>query len=239
MDARPVITLPPIRQPEPVASLRDHVLKALSAAVISGELAPGTLVSVPTLAAQFQVSATPVREAMLDLEQRGFVEPVRNKGFRVTQVRQEDLIEIVQVRQMLEVPAMVVVTAGFPHHRTAEFRELADRIVDAARRGDLAAYLAADATFHLSLLELTGNRRLVNLVADMRSQTRMTGLADMLGTDRLTASANEHHDLLDLMAAGRSGDVRKLMTRHVGHVLGWWAGHPEGEQPASDSTSAA
>src|SRR6188472_1730558 len=71
-----------IQRVEQVASLRDRISKSLSAAITSGELAPGTLVSVPTLASQFDVSATPVREAMLDLEQRGFVEPVRNKGFR-------------------------------------------------------------------------------------------------------------------------------------------------------------
>jgi DNA-binding GntR family transcriptional regulator len=229
MDARTVISS--LRQPELPASLREHAVRALSAAIISGELAPGTLVSVPTLAAQFQISATPVREAMLDLEKRGFVEPVRNKGFRVTHVREEDLVEIVQVRQMLEVPAMVAVTADFPHHRAPEFRELADRIVEAVRRADLAAYLAADVAFHLGLLELTGNRRLVNLVADMRSQTRMTGLADMLGTAELTESANEHHLLLELMADGRADDVRALMTRHVGHVLGWWAGRPEEGAP--------
>lgn len=227
MDA--VTALSAIRQPEP-ASLREQVERALSVAIIAGELAPGTLVSVPTLAAQFQVSATPVREAMLDLEKRGFVEPVRNKGFRVTHVKEEDLVEIVQVRQMLEVPAMVAVTATFPHDRAPEFRALADDIVDAVRRSDLPAYLAADLAFHLTLLRLTGNSRLVHLVADMRSQTRMTGLANMLGTDQLTESANEHHALLDLMAAGRTDDVQQLMTRHVGHVLGWWSGLPEGEQ---------
>ena len=72
-----------IHKVEQVSSLRDRIGESLSAAIISGELAPGTLVSVPSLAVQFAVSATPVREAMLDLEQRGFVTSVRNKGFRV------------------------------------------------------------------------------------------------------------------------------------------------------------
>ena len=95
-------------------NLRAHVEQALSAAIITGELAPGTLLTVPTLATQFEVSATPVREAVLDLESRGFVESVRNKGFRVTEVSPESLRQIAEVRQLLEPPAMEQLARNFP-----------------------------------------------------------------------------------------------------------------------------
>ena len=103
-----------IREVEHHASLRDRIGKSLSAAIMSGELEPGALVTVPTLALQFAVSATPVREALLDLKQRGFVSSVRNKGFRVTAVSAEDLGEIVELRQWLEVPAMRDLATDFP-----------------------------------------------------------------------------------------------------------------------------
>lgn len=86
------------------ASLREQIGESLSAAIVSGELAPGTLVSVPGLAAEFGVSATPVREAILDLEKRGFVCSVANKGFRVTEVSRSDLVDIIELRTMLEAP---------------------------------------------------------------------------------------------------------------------------------------
>jgi DNA-binding GntR family transcriptional regulator len=70
------MTASSISKVEHMSSLRDRIGGSLSAAIVSGELAPGTLVTVPTLAVQFEVSATPVREALLDLQQRGFVEPV-------------------------------------------------------------------------------------------------------------------------------------------------------------------
>ena len=65
-------------------SLREEITELLRAAVMAGELQPGVTYSAPSLAEQFGVSATPVREAMLDLEKEGLVEIVRNKGFRVT-----------------------------------------------------------------------------------------------------------------------------------------------------------
>src|SRR5664279_1567866 len=121
-----------IHKVERVASLRGRIGESLSAAIISGELAPGTLVSVPILAAQFEVSATPVREAMLDLEQRGFVTSVRNKGFRVTDVSEQDLREVIELRQLLEVPAMRALAANFPVETLPAWRAMAAEITEYA-----------------------------------------------------------------------------------------------------------
>src|SRR5882672_10851460 len=66
-----------------VGSLRDQVRRSLEAAMVAGELRPGELYSAPALGERFGVSATPVREAMLDLARDGFVVAERNRGFRV------------------------------------------------------------------------------------------------------------------------------------------------------------
>ncbi|MFI5937476.1 GntR family transcriptional regulator [Actinoplanes sp. NPDC051494] len=208
-------------------SLRGTVEDAVAAAIVSGELAPGTLVTAPTLAARFGVSATPVREAMLNLQKRGFVDAVRNKGFRITDVSEQDLWEIVRLRQQLEAPPMREIARTLQPGPAAELRVLAQTIVDAAATADLAAYLAADMAFHLRLLELHGNRRLVAIVKDLRQQTRMVGLADMVGTAELARSAAEHHLLVDLLEAHDGRGAETLLTAHIGHVLGWWNGRSE------------
>ncbi|MHB9856972.1 GntR family transcriptional regulator [Streptomyces sp. YIM S03343] len=216
-----------VRPMKPAASLRERVEQAIAAAIVSGEMPPGQLYSAPTLAARFEVSATPVREAMLNLEKRGFVETVRNKGFRVTGVSERELREIVEVRCMLEPPALRDLASRFDGARTPALRGLADAIVDGARRGELGAYLAADTAFHLALLEMHGNTRLTRIAAELRSQTRLTGLAELVGTRELIESAEEHHALLDLLCAGDGAAAEALTARHIGHVLGWWAGRPE------------
>ena len=211
----------------PSSSLRDRVETALAAAIISGEMPPGELFSAPTLAAQFAVSATPVREAMLNLEKRGFVEIVRNKGFRVTAVSEREMREITAVRLMLEPPAMRELAQRFPREEAPGLRTIADRIVQFARSGELGHYIEADTAFHLSLLELLGNRRLVDVVAELRSQTRLVGLAGMVHTTELNESAAEHHVLLELLESGDGAGAEAFTARHIGHVLGWWAGRPE------------
>lgn len=218
------MTLLSIQRLEPGESLRARVERTLSLAIISGELAPGTLLTVPTLAERFDVSATPVREAMLDLEKRGFVEPVRNKGFRVTAVSDDLLHDIVEIRLLLEPPAMARLAESFPPARLAEFRAQADEIVTGAHAGDLTAYLLADQHFHLELTALLGNPVLVDTIAELRARTRLVGLVSMLETKMLHVSAEEHHRLLDHLAAGDAAAAEDLMRQHIRHAVGWWAG---------------
>lgn len=208
-------------------SLREMVERALAAAIISGEMPPGKLVSAPGLAAQFNVSATPVREAMLNLEKRGFVEAVRNKGFRVTDVSEEDLRQIVGVRLMLEPEAMQQLAGSLPEKELPELRQMAETIVSGAQSGDLRSYLEADQRFHLRLTALLGNSLLVEVVADLRSRTRLVGLVSLVKSAQLERSAAEHIELLEALASGDGDGARALMHRHIGHTLGWWAGLPE------------
>ncbi len=108
-------------------------------------------------------------------------------------------MEIVRLRQLLEVPPMREIARTLQPQTAAELRVRAEHIVETAAAADIPAYLAADNEFHLNLLQLVGNRRLVDLVRDLRQQTRMVGLVGMIGTVELARSAAEHHQLMDLL----------------------------------------
>ena len=204
-------------------SLREEITGLLRAAVMAGELEPGVTYSAPSLAEQFGVSATPVREAMLDLVREGLVISLRNKGFRVTEVSDEDLDNVAAVRQLIEPPTIRDVVPAIPAKDYPRLRRLADDIVVAAEAGDLIAYIEADRVFHVTLLAYSGNQKLVDVVSDLRSQTRLLGLTPLVESGRLVPSATEHHDLLDLVEAGDAEGAEQLMRRHIGHVRGLWA----------------
>ena len=219
----PVQPLPSVRRLAHRENLRDSVANALRAAVISGELKPGEVYSAPTLGARFGVSATPVREAMLDLVREGLVISLRNKGFRVTEVSDDDLDNVAAVRQLIEPPTVRDVVPVIPAEDYPRLRRLAEDIVVAAEAGDLIAYIEADRVFHVTLLAYSGNQKLVDVVSDLRSQTRLLGLTPLLESGRLVPSAAEHHELLDLVEAGDGEGAEQLMRRHIGHVRGLWA----------------
>jgi DNA-binding GntR family transcriptional regulator len=211
-------------RPLTTANLRGQAVEMLRASIVAGELEPGEIYSAPVLAERLGVSATPVREAMLDLANDGLVEPVRNRGFRVVVVDEDALDEISELRQMLEVPAMAKVVARAGDEELAALFAKVDRIEAAAVRSDAAEFLSADRDFHLSLLILGGNTRLVRLVGQLRNQTRLAGIKVLAESGQLMASALEHRPILEALCRRDAELAQTLMHAHLDHTRELWAG---------------
>jgi DNA-binding GntR family transcriptional regulator len=223
-----------VSQPELVsvgarASLRDEAIQTLYAAIIAGILRPGAVYSAPAMAAQLGMSATPVREAMLDLVKEGLVESVRNKGFRVVELADRELDELTELRLLIEVPTVRrIATRGLDDAEYAELRALAEEIVRTAAEPDLIAHNKADLEFHTRLLGVLGNSTLVETIRTLRMRSRLYGQQQLAGSGRLAPSAEEHVQLLELIVAHDGAAAVKLMRQHISHVRGSWAtGTPE------------
>jgi DNA-binding GntR family transcriptional regulator len=233
-DTSPTLNLPRVLGH---SSLREQVSHALRAALVAGELRPGVVYSAPVLAAGFGVSATPVREAMLDLAKEGLVEVVRNKGFRVTELSESDLDQFTEIRALIEIPVVAGLARSAPRDRLEALRPTAEAIVTAARDRDLIAYVEADQAFHLGLLDLSGNRHLVDVVSDLRNRSRLYGLPSLADAGTLAASAEEHLVLLDTLLAGDAEAVEQLMRAHLTHVRSIWAEGPSEVEAAAEPVS--
>ncbi|MEU1626005.1 GntR family transcriptional regulator [Streptomyces sp. NPDC020096] len=210
---------PPRRLPERL-SLRDQVLRGLRDALVTGELRPGMVYSAPALAERFDVSATPVREAMQQLVREGAVEVVQNRGFRVAERTARDLAELAEVRALIEVPVMLRLARSVAAERWEALRPLAQASVEAAAEGDRAGYAEADRAFHCALLGLAGNAQLV-VVADQLHRRAQWPVADshagtrrVPGAAELLADATEHEVLLDALITGDLPTVESLVREH-------------------------
>lgn len=208
-------------------NLSDQIARVLRASLVSGQLVPGVTYSVPSLAERFDVSAMPVREAMLSLVQQGLMTPVRNRGFRVVELAPKDLDDILQLRLMLEVPGTVAAVGRVSERAMRDLRRVAREITRHARAGNLVEYIEADRAFHGTLIAHAENPRLTALVEDLRSRSRLTALDTLAEHGDLEDSAEEHVAILDAVAAGDSERVRALMDRHIRHTRGIWAGLSE------------
>ncbi|RJL36104.1 GntR family transcriptional regulator [Bailinhaonella thermotolerans] len=204
-------------------SLREQVAQALRASLIAGEMRPGVVYSAPVLAAQFGVSPTPVREAMLDLAKEGLVEAVRNKGFRVMELSDRELDEITELRGLIEVPVVARLAETADPESLERLRPVAEEIVAAAEARDLLTYVNADIRFHLALLGLAGNSHLVDVVRDLRNRARLYGLSALAERGALVDSAREHLHLLDLMLQRDATAAATLTTGHIQKTRGIWS----------------
>src|SRR5215471_4961095 len=192
-------------------SLRDQALTVIRQALITGRIVPGVVYSAASLAAELGVSNSPVREAMLALVDDGLMEAVPNRGYRAVLLTDADLAEIAQVRMLLEVPAAGLAAEIGLGDRLGELAELAAVTEESAAAGDLARTLLADRRFHLMLVDACGNRRLTEMVARLRDQTRLYNLPALAASGALMASSAEHGPILDAIAAGDPPRAEALM----------------------------
>lgn len=222
-------------------SLREQVSAALRAALISGRLRPGAVYSAPALGEMLGVSATPVREAMLDLVREGLVQVQRNKGFRVTELSERQLDQFAQVRAMLEVPAMgLVATLAHGAEETARLealRPVVREMTRAAEDGDLVRYIELDTEFHTAFLALAGNEELVRIVRELRDRSRLYGLESIARAGMLGRSAAEHGEMIDKALTGERAALEELVAHHIGHVRNLWADHATRADGAGESAA--
>jgi DNA-binding GntR family transcriptional regulator len=184
--------------------------------ILRGQLMPGMIVRERPLAAELGVSRTPLRQALGRLESEGFL--VRQN--RVVQVRRIDLptvIEIYQLRILLEVEAIGRATGRIGQATISRFRaifsELAvqpadGRVVSAGVRFDLA-----DDEFHLAIADAGGNSTLRNYVADLRRKTQLFGVTQM--PVRRDPGVAEHLAILEALEREDRAAAQQEMKRHL------------------------
>ncbi|MGO1181420.1 MAG: GntR family transcriptional regulator [Micrococcaceae bacterium] len=199
-------------------SLTEQATESLKNAILAGDLVPGQLYTAGELGRQLNVSRTPIREALQELARRGLVEIEKNRGMRVRSTSVESLMDVFQVRLMLEVPlARRAVELG-----TAESRAAVESAYEmfgaAAETGDAEAVLRADRDFHRALLAGAGNDRARTLLQEQRDFVLSTGM----GTVPHSRTAMEcFEDHTDIMAAYRRRDAEAVgdaVARHIAHT---------------------
>jgi len=208
-------------------SLREGAWLAIRASIITGELQPGEIYPIAYFTSRLSVSATPVREALLDLAGVGLVEVVANKGFRIPELSEHDLDEIFQIRVLLEVPSVDLAVGALAPEDQAACRELAERSEASAAAGDLVGFLELDRLFHAALLAPIQSRRLIDTVNRLRDQARLRALPSLARGPQLIASAREHTALLEAVVRGDHEGAQKAIRSHLEHTRGLWAGRPE------------
>ena len=194
-------------------TLQGRAFELIRDEITSGRLAPGAIVSANTLAERFGVSRTPVREALLQLERAGMVRIEKNRGATVLATSLEDLLEVFQLRLLLEPPlaaqAARVRTASQLESIRGHFEDM-EAAVD-----DSEALLVIDRDFHLEIARVSGNKRAVSALADLRNLvlTRGVGTTSSARTgDELVA---DHVDIVSGIERRDPEAAASAMARHI------------------------
>ena len=186
-------------------------------AILAQKLAPGDRLGEQDLAENFGVSRTMVREALMQLQARGFVEVQSKRGWYVVQPSAEQARDAFAARRIVE-SGILAESAGRPLSRV--LRRLREHIGEEQRAIDAAdaatrAFLLAD--FHVCLAEQMGHKLLCDVLRDL---TARTTLAATLYQSKHEAgqSCAEHAAIVAALEAGDTAGARQLMLDHIGNV---------------------
>ncbi len=181
----------------------------------ANRMPPGYQAPEPELAARFGVSRATLREALVRLEAEGLVELIPRRGARVLPIRADDMREIYEIMMSLEPGAAYNLAACNPSPaELAPMDRAADEMEAALERGDLDAWAEADDRFHLTLLDLHGNRRLRGFVTALNDQIHRARMVTLRLRKPPIESNREHREILDCLKRGDAEGARHAFFMH-------------------------
>lgn len=195
--------------------------------ILSGRLSAGSVISEGEVARAVGISRTPVREAIRQLMNEGLLDQRPRYGTIVRTVDRQDLVEMFEMREAIEGHAAYLATERMTAHGIQELSRYLEMMRQFARHPQLSdpgylddenvsRFLAADMAFHHAIVHLAGNRRLVNVVMQMRLLTRLFRPYTQSHTATVLQDACDWHDRI--LAAIQSQDPAAAQQTMLGHL---------------------
>lgn len=198
-------------------TLRELVADSILERIMRGDLPPGTRLYEDRLAAELGVSRNPVRESIRALEATGLVEVIPRRGAYVADVDHADLVQLLDVRSVLEARAAELAATRVTDDDIAELDRCIAEGIDASRRDDLLRAAECHRDFHLAVERASGNRYIGETAGPLRHRTEL--VFSMLADFRSTLSWEEHRRLRDAIVAGDTSLARARALEHMTGVI--------------------
>lgn len=212
------------------AGLRESVYESILEMLVEGEIEEGAPLRVEALAQLLEVSPTPIREALVQLESTGLVTYVANKGYNVApHLSPAEKVAMMDARLVLEVAAVrraaELADPFVPTHLRAlleDQRDAGSRLGESdgeQQRDALREYLKIDHAFHDGILHGCGNRFIVHLASTLDAQAQRMRQSFLNGIPDAEEVLSEHSAIASAIAAGDPDAAEKAMRDHLDRVL--------------------
>jgi DNA-binding GntR family transcriptional regulator len=195
------------------STLKVYLAQRLRESMLSGKYRPGDRLNESMIAREFGVSRIPVREALLQLQESGFVSNHRGKGMFVTLLSEEDTQMINSVRLVLETEAFKLARARMTPETAAALTNLVDRME--AWKGEPAESAALDFEFHRTVWGVSGNPYLVKTLEALTTVLFAHKTFEHVSSELHQWRLNHHRALLDALLNPTAQDIRGALLMHM------------------------
>ena len=194
---------------------KDIIYQSIRQAIIARELEPGEILKEADLSKQYNVSQTPVREALIVLAHEGFVEAIPRLGYRVTSVSMQDALEAFHLRTLLEIEAAGLAANRISDDEITALKENVYRESQFSQESityDTYTKLnKLNQEFHYSIALASRNSRLANLIKQLVDEMeRILSWDPNLGED-----SEDHNTIVDALEQRDKTKAEKSMKKHI------------------------
>jgi DNA-binding GntR family transcriptional regulator len=191
----------------------EYVADSLRRSILNGDLVGGTRLSLAEIASGFDVSTTPVREALRELAFDGLVRIDSYRGGVVTAVTKEEVEEIVRIRQVLEPMAAREAVEGMTPQILVEARAILEEM---AASDSWDVWVQGNRAFHRKIYEASSSQRLVSLVKSLQDTQVVFVSATLRKSPLLKETATrDHNEMIEALMAGDAERLVEVTVRHL------------------------
>ncbi|WP_397389676.1 GntR family transcriptional regulator [Polynucleobacter sp.] len=195
--------------------LYEDVAERLREQIFSHELSPGSWLDEQSLAVEFGISRTPMREAIKVLTSEGLVTTKMNKGAYVTEVDRRDLEQIFTVLSLLEGQAAKETAIKATEAQLTQLDNLHHRLEKAAADRDTEQFFEINVKFHDLIQEIAGNKWMNGVIEDLRKVLKLQRRDSLTRSGRLLSSLVEHREILQAILKRDPLAAELAMRKHL------------------------
>jgi len=197
-------------------TVKSTLVEELRDAIIQGEYVPGQHLRLEDIAARYDISTTPVREALRDLEVEGLVSIFPHRGAVVTQLSADDLLDIYEIRATLEEMATRLAVPNMDEDTFAQLELYIEQMDN--HLGELATLVKLNHNFHYTLYCASGRRHLCELTSLLRHRTQHYLHAYISHLGGMPMAQEEHRAVVEACRIGDAEQAATIIYDHVTHV---------------------
>lgn len=208
----------PRRRRAPVATKSEWAYEEVRKMILEGELKPGATVNQEELAAELQISVTPLREALRRLEGEGFASLSAHRTLTINGLSAHELDDIYALRLLLDPLAVSLATQRMTDEQVA----VVTRMAKARPRGGPTLILGANREFHRAVYSASGNDLLTRTLDQLWSTADRYRLALLAEHGSIISRVDaEHMEIAEAVASRDAATAEALMRNHVETTLSW------------------
>ncbi|MDN5853615.1 MAG: GntR family transcriptional regulator [Actinomycetia bacterium] len=207
------MTIAPRHQQQSYVSIAYQEVRSL---ILSGELEPGSRVTVRPLVDRLDLSPTPIRTALATLERQGMLEIQEHRGYFVPTLGRDDMIEIYELREAVDsIASRRAAHAADRDTLVAQLTDLLEQQRSCIEAGAIDEYAELDMRFHRAIWDSSGNDRLATISENLVGQLRIGNNISVRAPGRPQASLEEHRTIIEAIRDGDAPAAERATRRHV------------------------